>query len=72
MEGPEPHFIEDEGVNEKVLKQYGLWDVKARPPPEKWILGPEILSIGPDPSENQRVGPVQAGYPDKAAQSNSC
>jgi len=27
MEGPEPHFIEDEEVNEKVLKQYGLWDV---------------------------------------------
>jgi hypothetical protein len=61
MEGPEPHFTEDEEVNEKVLKQYGLWDVKARPPPKKWIGGPEILSIGPCPFENQRVGPVRPG-----------
>ena len=33
MEGPEPHFIEDEEVIEKILNQLGLWDVKARPPP---------------------------------------
>ena len=33
MEGPEPHFIEEEEFNEKILKHYGLWDVKARPPP---------------------------------------
>ena len=31
MEGPEPHFIEDETVIEKILKHLGLWDVKARP-----------------------------------------
>jgi hypothetical protein len=33
MERPEPHFIEDDGVNEKILKHYGLWAVKARPLP---------------------------------------
>jgi hypothetical protein len=33
MEGPEPHCIENGEVNEKILKHYGLWDVKARPSP---------------------------------------
>jgi hypothetical protein len=28
MEGPEPDFIEDEEVNEKTLKHYGLRAVK--------------------------------------------
>jgi len=29
MEGPEPHFIGDDEVIEKILNQLGLWDVKA-------------------------------------------
>jgi len=33
MEGPEPHFIEDEEVIEKILKHLELWEMKARPPP---------------------------------------
>jgi hypothetical protein len=28
MGGPEPHFIEDEEVIEKILKHLSLWDVK--------------------------------------------
>jgi len=28
MGGPEPHFIEDEEIIEKILKHLGLWDVK--------------------------------------------
>ena len=26
-------FIEDEKVIEKILKHFGLWEIKARPPP---------------------------------------
>jgi len=32
MEGPEPHFIEDEEVIEKTLSLLGLWEVKVRSP----------------------------------------
>jgi predicted Zn-dependent peptidase len=27
-------FIEDEEVIKKILKHFGLWEVKARPPPK--------------------------------------
>jgi hypothetical protein len=32
MEGPKPHFIEDEEVIEKILRHLGLCEVKVRPP----------------------------------------
>jgi len=35
MEGPEPHFIE-------VLKQYGLWDVKADLLPKSGFEAPKF------------------------------
>lgn len=50
----EPHFIEDEEVIEKILKQLGLWDVKARPSPR--AKGASI-TIYPDDSEPQILSP---------------
>jgi hypothetical protein len=69
MEGPERHFIEDEAVIEKILKQLGLRDVKARPSPrakgasvtiyledtEPQILSPDSFYAHPDYPMNYYV-----------------
>ena len=64
MEGPEPHFIEDQEVNEKILKHYGIWDVKARPPPRAKGASVRIYL---DDSESQILSPdsffAHADYP---------
>ncbi len=64
MEGPEPDFIEDEEVNKKILKHYGLWDVKARPPPRAKGTSVRICL---DDSESQILFPdsffAHADYP---------
>jgi hypothetical protein len=35
-------FIEDEEVIKKILKQLGLWDSKARPPPKASATPPDL------------------------------
>ena len=64
MEGPERDFVEDEEVNEMILKHYGLWDVKARPPPRAKGASVRIYL---DDSESQILSPdsffAHADYP---------
>jgi hypothetical protein len=43
-------LIEDEEVIKKILKHFGLWDVKARPPPK--VKAPSV-TISLDDSESQ-------------------
>jgi hypothetical protein len=42
MEGPGLYFIEDEEVIEKILKHFGHWDLKFRPPPKVKALSVTI------------------------------
>ena len=57
MEGPERHFIEDEEVNEKILRLYGLWDVKAQL--SSGANGPSV-TIYLDASESQILSPASS------------
>ena len=57
-------FIEDEKVINKILKHFGLWEVKAQPPPK--VKTPSV-TIYLDDSESQILSPdsfcVHPDYP---------
>lgn len=54
-------FIEDEEVIEKILKHLGLWDLKARPPPN--VKAPSV-TISIDDSDSQVPFSAPPFYPD--------
>jgi hypothetical protein len=61
MERPEPHFIEDKEVIEKILRHLGLCKVKVRPPPK--VTAPSI-TISTDDSDSQVPFSPPSFYPD--------
>ena len=54
-------FLEDEEVNEKILRHLGLWEVKVRPPPKEKV---PFLSVSIDYSDSQIPFSGPSLYPD--------